>query len=324
MCWMRLLGIGLLIVAGCSSSEDVSTSPPAPKDAADASIKSSDVASTPEQATTPTTRTGEVPSTDGVVIRYEVRGENKNAEQPTLVFIHGWCCNRTFWEPQLAHFAKKFQVVAVDLAGHGKSDAGRENWTMEAFGGDVAAVVNDVGAKRVMLVGHSMGGPVILEAADILGDKVAGLIPVDAFTDPNEKYTEGQMAEFRKPFEEDFPTAMHDALHHEHDFFSEATSEELKERITAVMTSAPPNMGVGAFQGMLDFANERQRPLMAKVKMPFVCINAKRVEEKVADGKQHAPQFEVLTLPDSGHFLMMEHPAEFNAMLEQTVGGIQG
>ncbi|MEX0727204.1 MAG: alpha/beta hydrolase, partial [Planctomycetaceae bacterium] len=180
MCWMRLLGIGLLIVAGCSSSEDVSTSPPAPKDAADASIKSSDVASTPEQAKTPTTRTAEVPSADGVVIRYEVRGENENAEQPTLVFIHGWCCNRTFWEPQLAHFAKRFQVVAVDLAGHGKSDAGRENWTMEAFGQDVAAVVNDVGADRVILVGHSMGGPVILEAADILGDKVAGLIPVDA------------------------------------------------------------------------------------------------------------------------------------------------
>ena len=86
------------------------------------------------------------------------------------------------------------------------------------------------------------------------------------------------------------------------------------------MTSAAPDIGVGAFQGMLDFANERQRPLMEQVKVPFVCINARRVQEKVDDGKQHAPQFEVVTLPNAGHFLMMEYPERFNDLLTTMVG----
>ena len=49
-------------------------------------------------------------------------------------------------------------MVAVDLGGHGESGMGREHWTMEAFGDDVAAVVRGLGLERVILVGHSMGG----------------------------------------------------------------------------------------------------------------------------------------------------------------------
>lgn len=320
MRWSSHLAVSLLIVVGCSSPDDSSITSPAHNEIADSAVESGQSPAHKVEPATAATRTAQTPSADGVIIRYEVRGNSTTAEQPTLIFIHGWCCNRTFWEPQLAFFSQDHQVVAIDLAGHGESDAGREKWTMQAFGRDVAAVVNDIGAEQVILVGHSMGGPVILEAASILGEKVVGLFPVDAFTDPNESYTQEQMDAFRQPFADDFPKAMSEALHHEHDFFSEATTAALQERITATMTSAAPNMGVGAFQGMLDFANERQRPLMEQVRVPFVCINAKRVQEKVDDGRQHAPQFEVVTLPNAGHFLMMEYPAEFNDLLQKQVG----
>ncbi len=195
---------------------------------------------------------------------------------------------------------------------------------MEAFGRDVAAVVEHVGANKVVLVGHSMGGPVMLEAANLIGERLVGLVGVDTLTDPNESYTAAQMAEFRKPFEEDFPKAMREALHHEHDFFGEKTESALKDRITATMTAASADMGVGAFQGMLDFANERQRTLMSEVTVPFICINARRNPEKVNDGKKHAPQFEVVTIPDSGHFLMMEYPEQFNTVLAGIVAEMVG
>lgn len=265
-----------------------------------------------------TTR-GEATSPDGVVVRYETRGQGG----PALVFIHGWCCNRTFWAPQIKHFAEHQQVVAIDLAGHGKSDLGRQDWTMAAFGQDVAAVVRQLNLPRVILVGHSMGGPAMLEAGALLQDELAGLIAVDAFTDPDEAFTYRQITDYCRPFEEDFPKTMREALLHEEDFFRKGTDPQLKDRIVAVMTAAPPEMGRSAFLGMLDFANTRQRPLMGAVKVPFVCINAKRDEAKVADGRKHAPQFEVVTLPESGHFLMMEHPAEFNALLAEQVKKIR-
>lgn len=256
---------------------------------------------------------GEVESADGVVIRYDSRSEGSSA----LVFIHGWCCNRTFWEPQLAHFAKERQVVAVDLAGHGESGSGRKDYTMASFGQDVAAVVRELKLKKLVLVGHSMGGPVMLEAAALLNDEVSGLIAVDAFTDPDEAYTYQQITDYCRPFKDDFPKAMKDALLHEEDFFRKDSDQKLIDRIIAVMTAAPPAMGHSAFLGMLDFANCRQRPLMSQVKVPFLCINAKRDEQKVKDGRKYAPQFDVITLPNSGHFLMMEHPDEFNELLQQ-------
>jgi len=77
---------------------------------------------------------------------HEVRGEG----EPALVFIHGWCCDRTYWEAQLPYFAQKYKVVTIDLAGHGESGLDRKAWTMKAFGEDVAAVVEKLGFYKTI------------------------------------------------------------------------------------------------------------------------------------------------------------------------------
>jgi pimeloyl-ACP methyl ester carboxylesterase len=116
-------------------------------------------------------------SADGVRIAYEVRGEGSLA----LVFVHGWSCNRSFWAGQLEPFSRQFKVVAVDLAGHGDSGRNREKWTIQSYGDDVAAVVKKLNLKRVILIGHSMGGDVIPEAALRLPGRVVGLIWLDTY-----------------------------------------------------------------------------------------------------------------------------------------------
>src|SRR5688572_27091272 len=63
-------------------------------------------------------------------IRFEVHGEG----DPTLVFVHGWSCQRMFWVEQIKRFRQVRRVVAIDLAGHGESEAKRTDWSMEAFG----------------------------------------------------------------------------------------------------------------------------------------------------------------------------------------------
>src|SRR4051812_45454743 len=84
-----------------------------------------------------------VNSSDSTRIAYEVHGEG----MPALIFVHGWSCDRTYWEKQIASFSKNFEVVSVDLAGHGESGLGRKSWTIEAFGDDVASVVKKLGLK---------------------------------------------------------------------------------------------------------------------------------------------------------------------------------
>jgi len=116
-------------------------------------------------------------SPDSIRIAYDVRGDGI----PALIFVHGWSCDRSYWKNQVVSFSKNFKVVTVDLAGHGESGLGRKSWTIEAFGSDVVAVVKKLGLKRVMLIGHSMGGDVIAETARQLPGIVVGLIMIDTY-----------------------------------------------------------------------------------------------------------------------------------------------
>ncbi len=96
-------------------------------------------------------------SFDGVPITYEVGGSGA----PALVFVHGWCCDRHYWDEQVDHFAAHYAVVTIDLGGHGASGRQRTAWTMSAFGRDVVAVVERLGLPQAVLIGHSMGGFII-------------------------------------------------------------------------------------------------------------------------------------------------------------------
>ena len=115
----------------------------------------------------------------GVKIDYNVCG---NADT-TLLFVHGWCINQTYWEHQVEAFCDRFKVVTIDLPGFGSSGKGREEWTIEDYGEDVSAVISLLGLKNVILVGHSMGGDVILEAALKRKEEVIKLVGVDNFKD---------------------------------------------------------------------------------------------------------------------------------------------
>ncbi len=131
-----------------------------------------------------------VRSSDGVLISYEVTGIGDS----TLVFVHGWCCDKSYWKLQVPHFARKHRVVTIDLAGHGESGLERDKCTMAAFGEDVAAVVNPLAIERVVLIGHSMGGHVILEAAKHIPKSVLGIVGVDTFDDVNRKGVSASLA----------------------------------------------------------------------------------------------------------------------------------
>src|SRR5262249_26034392 len=111
-------------------------------------------------------------SADGVPIHYEVQGHGT----PALVFVHGWCCDRYYWDRQAAHFAPHDTVVCLDLAGHGTSGPARTPWTIPALGEDIVAVVEQLGLAQVVLIGHAAGGLGLIEAARRLPTTVIGVV----------------------------------------------------------------------------------------------------------------------------------------------------
>lgn len=92
---------------------------------------------------------------DETTIRYSITGPSEGS---TLVLIHGWGCERRYFDDLVAQLPADLRVVAVDLAEHGDSRSSRTVWTMEEFARDVDAVLSAESITRCVVVGHSLGG----------------------------------------------------------------------------------------------------------------------------------------------------------------------
>lgn len=252
-----------------------------------------------------------VPSSDGVQIAYDVHGGGV----PALVLVHGWSCDRTYWRGQVEPFAGEFTVVAVDLAGHGESGAGRRQaWTMAGFGEDVAAVVRKLELERVILVGHSMGGDVIVEAARRLQGRVAGLVWVDTYKQLRTPRTAEQLRTTMAPFRTDFAGTTRSFVR---GMFPRDADPALVERIAADMSSAPPAVALGALESAMSF--DREIPgALKELNLPVIAINPDYAPTDAASLERHG--VEVVMMPGAGHFLMMEDPARFNRLFRSAIG----
>jgi pimeloyl-ACP methyl ester carboxylesterase len=246
-----------------------------------------------------------VTSADDIHIAYEARGEGS----PALVFVHGWSCDRSYWAGQLPPFSRQFRVVAVDLAGHGESGLGRDGWTMQAFGADVAAVVEKLGLERIILIGHSMGGDVIVEAARRLPGRVAGLVWVDAYRQLGTPRTPQQRQAMSAPFRANFVETTRAFVR---GMFPPSADRSLVDRVAADMSAAPPAVAIGALESAIGFDREIPRAL-EQLNLPVVAINPDYQPTDTASLKRYG--VEVVLMPGVGHFLMMEDAERFNRLL---------
>jgi pimeloyl-ACP methyl ester carboxylesterase len=248
-------------------------------------------------------------SPDGVPVRYEVRGSG----EPGLVFVHGWSCDRGYWRGQVGHFAERHQVVAVDLAGHGESGLGRSAWTMPAFGADVVAVADQLGLRRVVLIGHSMGGDVVVEAALRMPGRVAGLVWVDVYrslTDSHEPH-DGFVDAFRADFAATTRAFVHG-------MFPSTSDSALVDRVADDMAAAPVDVALGALRHAM--ANEG--PVIAALRdlaVPVVAINPDYRPTDVDSLARHGVR--TVLMRGVGHFGMLEDPSTFNRLLAAAIEG---
>ncbi len=255
--------------------------------------------------------TGTVTAVDQVVIKYETAGRG----EPALVFVHCWTCNRGYWDKQAEHFARRHQVVRLDLAGHGESGRERKDYRIEAFGGDVAAVVEKLGLKKVILIGHSMGGPVSVEAAKRLGERITGVVGVDTFYTAFQIPKDPQKAKamvngFMKPFEENFPEA---AAGFMRGFFAPGADPALVEHVAKSAAGADKGMALSAMRNIFGWYQANTPAALESLGPKLRNVNA----DPKGDGRPLHPS--VTLVAGAGHLVPQEKPAEFNRALETLV-----
>jgi pimeloyl-ACP methyl ester carboxylesterase len=256
-----------------------------------------------------------VTSADGVHIEYHVYGKG----DPAVILVHCWACDGNYWSAQLNDLKAKYTVVTVDLAGHGASGRNRSDWSMGNFGEDVAAVARQLQNATIVLVGHSMGAPVALEATRRIGDRVVGIIALDSLKTIGQPPASEQQIQLRlKPFREDFIAHTREFV--TSSFFTPDANPAFVQKVAYDMSLEPADVAVASMESLsrMDYAK-----LLPDIHVPVVAINSDLPppadEAKI---RKWLPGFRAITVEHTGHFLMMEAPDRVNPLLIKEIDAL--
>jgi pimeloyl-ACP methyl ester carboxylesterase len=250
---------------------------------------------------------------DGAKVHWTSHGKGEK----TLILVHGWTCDESSWKEQVPALSASYRVITLDLPGHGKSAMPTGSWSMDLFARAVEAVRAEAKIEKAVLIGHSMGTPVIRQYALKYPNRVAGLVIVDGLVQlapaatpnavgPPRGAPRGAGRGFSGPEGRQARETMIRGM------FGPLTTPELQDHILKMMLAAPEATAVGAFQAAQDPTERTNDPVTVPVLGVFAGTRALSTE---ANMKRIFPAAEYRQIPQSAHFLMMEKPAEFNKLV---------
>lgn len=252
-------------------------------------------------------------SKDGTPITYETYGSG----ELTLVFVHGWSCDARYWKFQIPYFSKKYRVIVLDLAGHGHSGMSRIKYTMSSFGEDVRAVTETAGGNKVILIGHSMGGSVVAEAARLMPNRIIGLIGIDTLDNIEYPLTPEEFKKMITPLENNFQIG---SRHFVGEMISPQTDPKIREWILADVSSAPPAVALSAMNEMMQqYISGEAARIFEQIRIPVVGVNGDLWPVNFEANRRHMFSYDAIVIKKADHFLMTDRPEEFNPALEKAI-----
>lgn len=262
-------------------------------------------------------RSASVPTPAGPArIVYDVFGKG----EPALVFIHGWSVDRRFWRAQMDALASQRRVLALDLIGHGESDKPDVEYSMDLFAQCVAAAMDDAGVDRAVLIGHSNGVIVARQFSRLFPRRVAGLILADSRFQPlPESVARWMLAALERS---DYQQYLRAAV--EQTPRGRLTDEQY-EWIKASTLAMPKHVMLGGLKAMQDKRLWAGDPIQAPT---LVLASGQTVAAAGGETAFHAevaavaPKAIVEIWTDASHFLTLEEPERFNALIRRFLASL--
>jgi pimeloyl-ACP methyl ester carboxylesterase len=263
---------------------------------------------------------------NGTQLYYERAG----AGAPPLVFVHGFGCAHEDWRPQVDAFSARHMTIACDLRGHGASPGEPASCNIETYGADVAALLRALNLGRAVLVGHSMGTRVVLQACLDAPDRVAGLVLVDG----SFMAAAGERAESdaRQAIAAAGFAAFAGGLFEQMFFAPGATADRIRARAARL----PEAVGAALFPSMVRWDARNMAAAFGRVGVPLLAIQStmmtpERKRVALAPGattpfleliRSRAPQAQIEIVPGVAHFTMLEAPETVNRLLADFVARV--
>ena len=250
---------------------------------------------------------------DGIPLHSSTSGKGPR----TLILVHGWTCDDRTWQSQVPELSKSYRVITLDLPGHGQSGSPKDGkLSMDLFARAIEAVRKEQGAERVVLAGHSMGTAAIVQYARLYPEHTVALVLVDGSVSMPASAPRDRMLAAAKQYGESVKAreAMVQAM------FSASTTQSVRKQVLAMVQAVPPATPLAAMEAFVDPANWKEDVFPQPVLAVFAeSLDAADRESDLAYMKTRFPNLEYVKMAGTGHFLMLEKPAQFNALLKSFV-----
>ncbi len=276
----------------------------------------------------------DVPAPDGGSIHVVERGSGR-----PLLLIHGVTLQSRIWSPQLHLLADRYRILAMDVRGHGRSTPGREGFGRRIAAQDVASVLRHFDLRDTVIVGHSMGGMILMEfAGDFVADldeRVAGLVFMDTAAYQvlpkvalpamkalgrrvRTRYESGRPVPDRPMGDDDLSWVMSRLA------FGSRPSARAVDEVRRCGAEVPQSTSLPSW---IDILDHDAREALGATKTPsMVLVGSRDLLTPVAGARRIAeflPQARLEVLPGCGHQLMQERPFEFARLLDEFTAQLQ-
>lgn len=258
---------------------------------------------------------------DGVALAHLEAGPDLPAAPP-LVFIHGWIGDHRALLPQITHFARTRRVIAVNLRGHGDSDAPEQDYTIDGFADDIAWQCHELGLDRPLIVGHSLGGMIALELAGRYPNLPSGVVMIDSIIFPPPEFLEPARQLVEQIAGPDYLGAARSSalqLFMDHvDPADPACKDRLIEQICAAHCKTPQHVAVSGIMSLVNGCYD-PAPAARACTAPVAYLSAAVPWIEMARDLDRlqalCPQLVIAKTLGAGHFSPLEVPDQVNAMI---------
>ena len=241
----------------------------------------------------------------------------------TLLFVHGWCINKNYWLNQQFHFHKKYRVITLDLPGFGESGKNRTSWSFEQYADDINEFITKQKLKNVILIGHSMSGDILLLMDTKYPGSIIGIIGIDNLQTPGTKNTEAQTKEMEGFF------AMMDSsftgtveVYTKQYLFPASADTSVVNRVIKDFKANDSIIAIKVLRSLVD-VSQKEREMMQQLTHKLYLVNSDFVPTQIDSLKKYCKaSAEVVYIKGTGHYPMIEKPADFNAALEKVISMI--
>jgi 3-oxoadipate enol-lactonase len=242
-----------------------------------------------------------------------------------IVFIHGYPLSRAMWEAQVAGLSSDARVIAIDLRGHGESQAPIWMASVDIYADDVRGLLDHLSIEKAVVCGFSMGGYVAFAFLRKYPERVQALILAD--TRPQPDAPEGKAARFQSALtaQERGAGAIAEAMLGR--LLSQKSTDEkpeLVQRVRGIIEGTPVQGIAGDLMAMAERPDSVD--MLSSIKVPTLVVvgevdgltppaDSQLMAERIAGSRLEV-------IPAAAHLANMEEPEHFNRIVREFLAGL--